>query len=364
MNMVSMQHQPTRTHIRWTPDEQRRVIDDAAFHLRGMLHMIPQSDDTVGCQLFFSQLRAAQHRQLPPDRRRKLVGRQELSESFIADLARRLKDPPKEQPEHYPWHPDKQPGLVRLQIPDTRSSANGHSHAHAPTAESSNSQQSISTEVPKVPELSAPVAPTEPKLVEAVEPPKTVEVGLGQMRVELSSASDVDIFAEALKRMLGVASAVTEMKKLLPTQEQLAMLADLHEMQKLLVDETGKITSSVAQLTERMKALEGDVTKLEKAHEERPTDRLIPRVAILGCRKYEVEHIRQGCEAIGLKIDFRHYDQDESPRKIHADWAISLKWLSHSWDNQIKDAIPAGKYVFLNGGVGMAVNQLKTWFQT
>lgn len=322
--------------------------------------MIPQSDDTVGCQLFFSQLRGAQQRQLPPERRRKLIGRQELSDNFIADLARRLKDPPKEKPPQYEWHPDKQPGLVRLQIPDTH----GPARQQTPPP---NAHETISSEVPQVPKppeevpaVSAPVPVAE--IPAKTEQPHKVLVSVEPAR--LSTFSDEEIFSETLRRMLGISKVIAGIQERLPTKEQLAMLSDLHQMQQLVVEETGKITGSVSQLAERMKQVEQDVTKLEKSHDERPTDKLIPRVAILGCRKYEVEHIRQGCEQVGLKLDFRHYDQDESPRKIHAEWAISLKWLSHSWDDQIKAAIPNGKYVFLNGGVGMAVNQLKTWFQT
>lgn len=360
--MVSMQQpQPTRTHIRWTPDEQRRVIDDTAFHLKGMMHMIPQSDDTVGCQILFTTMRAAQHRQLPPDRRRKLVGRTELNDSFIAELARRLKDPPKECPEHYPWHPDKQPGLVRLQIPDAKE-VKPRAHGETlplPIAENHSTEvAAANSSVPPTPTPVVPVAEIPAK----TEQPHKVLVSVEPAR--LSTFSDEEIFAETLRRMIGISKLVQGIEERLPTKEQLVMLGELHEMQKLVVDETGKLGEAQKQMAERMKSLEADVTKLERANDERPTDRLIPRVAILGCRKYEVEHIRQGCEAVGLKIDFRHYDQDESPRKIHADWAISLKWLSHSWDSQIKDCIGPGKYVFLNGGVGMAVNQLKTWFQS
>lgn len=109
----------------------------------------------------------------------------------------------------------------------------------------------------------------------------------------------------------------------------------------------------------RFAELENRITSTP-APEER---KKLPRVAILGCRLYEMEHIRDGCKAAGLALDFRHYDQDQAPRQFQADYAISLKWLNHSWDDQCKRAVPsADHYKFLNGGVGTAIQQLKTWF--
>ena len=66
----------------------------------------------------------------------------------------------------------------------------------------------------------------------------------------------------------------------------------------------------------------------------------------------------------GLEIDFRFYDPDASPHRIKADYALGLKCTNHAWVAQAKEGVPGGNYVFVPGGAGMAINQLKTWFQT
>jgi hypothetical protein len=341
---------PTKVLIRWSSTEAQRLIDDVAWHCAdlGIKH-IPPADDRITCQLFFSIVRAAQERQLPVDRRRKLAGRQELNDGFIQDMNRRLANPPKEKPVPF-WVTDRgQPVTAsgRAEPTPVTEAVRDGLLTQVPVREVTPSPAKEAVPIAEIPAKSE----TAHKVLVSVEPAR------------LRSFTDEEIFSEALRRMVGIANMVEAFQKRLPTPEQLSMLANIEEMQKLLVEETGVIRKEQDRQATEMKAIAADVSKLSDAVAEAPRKDVLPRVAILGCRRYEVEHIRQGCEAVGLKLDFRHYDQDEKPRKIHADWAISLKWLSHSWDDQIKAAIPNGKYVFLNGGVGMAVNQLKTWFQ-
>lgn len=335
-------------NIRWTPEEQTRLIADAAYHLhRNDFKSIPSGNDIIACQMFMGVLRSAQDRQMPPDRRRKLSSRQELNDSFIAELSRRIQNPPAEEPLPF-WIKPKAEAVARVT-----------------EAAIKELQQQDQAPVP----VSRIETPAEPIQV-AELPAKSEEAHRVLVSVapsSLRSFSDDEIFAETHRRfalMLGLPEKLEALEKRVPTAEQLNLLAELVEMQKLVVEETATIRKDQAAMTARMNAFEAELRKVNTAVVEAPTSELIPRVAILGCRKYEMEHIRQGCEEVGLKLDFRHYDQDENPRKIHAEYAISLKWLNHAWDGQIKDAIANGKYVFLNGGVGMAVNQLKTWFQT
>jgi len=304
---------------------------------------MPPGHDLMACQIFFSILRSAQDRQLPADRRRKLTGRQELSDPFIMELNRRILEPPATEPKPF-WIPEKK-SETQLEI----------------------IKREIAPPVP-VPAV-AEQRPPEPIHVAEIpaktETPHSVLVSVSP--TSLRSFSDDEIFAETHRRFamtLGLSAKVEALEKRIPTVEQLSLLTELAEMQKLIVEETGALAKNQEALIHRLDSFEAELRKVNTAVGEAPTANLIPRVAILGCRRYEMEHIRQGCEEVGLKLDFRHYDQDENPRKIHAEYAISLKWLNHSWDGQIKDAIANGKYVFLNGGVGMAVNQLKTWFQS
>lgn len=91
------------------------------------------------------------------------------------------------------------------------------------------------------------------------------------------------------------------------------------------------------------------------------TRKVLPRVAIIGCQRYEFDHIQQGAKGAGLQLDFRHYDQDSHPRPVHAEWVISMKWISHDWARQI-NSMPTDHKKFISGGVGTVINQLKQWF--
>jgi len=330
-------------NIRWTPEEQSRLTDDAAYHLnRNDFKTIPSGNDIIACQMFMGILRSAQDRQMPPERRRKLTGRQELSDPFITELARKIANPPAQEPLPF-WIKPKVEAVAKIEVP--------------------RDNQPIPQPVSRIEKPSEPIQVAE--LPAKSEEAHRVLVSVAPS--SLRSFSDDEIFAETHRRfalMLGLPAKVEALEKRVPTAEQLTLLNELAEMQKMIMEETAGMRKSQDAVMARLDVFEAELKKVNTAVVEAPTTNLIPRVAILGCRRYEMEHIRQACEEVGLKLDFRHYDQDENPKKIHAEYAISLKWLNHSWDTQIKDAIANGKYVFLNGGVGMAVNQLKTWFQS
>lgn len=333
--MISMAT-PTRNLIRWTPAEQTRVIDDAAYHLSiDNWRAMPPSHDIVACQLFFAMIRKAIERQLPPERRRKLMGRHELSPSFTAELLKRLVNPPTSSAPYWAARSHEQDRVKAESTPPV-----------APAT----TEDSADLHVAEIPATSE----TAHRVLVSVSPTR------------LKDFTDDELFAETQRRfgaLLSLPTRLDQLERRLPTPEQFALFGELAEMQKLILEETSVMRKEQDRFEERVREFEQEMNKLSTAVGEAPKAKLLPRIAILGCRRYEMEHIRQGCEEVGLKLDFRHYDQDEKPKKIHADYAISLKWLNHSWDNQIKDCIANGKYVFLNGGVGMAVNQLKTWFQ-
>ncbi len=135
-------------------------------------------------------------------------------------------------------------------------------------------------------------------------------------------------------------------------------VGELEELNAMQAEDLSQMRKEYQQVQQRIANLETALQGLPKAEKK------LPRVAIVGCLRYQFDHITHAADAAGLELDFRHYDQETNPTKLSADWAIILKWGSHAWQDQINSAIPAGQHIFLNGGIGMAVNQLKTWFQS
>lgn len=142
-------------------------------------------------------------------------------------------------------------------------------------------------------------------------------------------------------------------------QQSAAKVSELEQLTVMQAEDNNRLMKADIALNQRLAALEARLALVNTTTEK------LPRVAIVGCRLYEFEHIRQGAEAAGLKLDLRHYDQEANPTKISADWAILMKWGRHAWQDQINAAITnTDRRIFLNGGVGMVITQLKTWFQS
>lgn len=131
-------------------------------------------------------------------------------------------------------------------------------------------------------------------------------------------------------------------------------LQGLEDGQLAIMDELGKDREETAK---RFADLENKITIAAGQPKK-----ALPRVALLGCQGYVMEHIKQGCETAGIRVEFRMYEQGSVVRGINADYALSLRFLDHATHKQVTDALPHDHYKFINGGVSMALAQLKEWF--
>lgn len=132
-------------------------------------------------------------------------------------------------------------------------------------------------------------------------------------------------------------------------------LAELGQWKEAILGEMSELHKEVGQL--RVQIANGSHLLPE------PPKKVLPRVAIVACQRFMFEHITRGAEARGIKCEWHHYGQDEKPKKVHAEWAISLRWGGHSWDDQLKISIPnPDRRVFLSGGTSEAIKQLEAWF--
>lgn len=133
----------------------------------------------------------------------------------------------------------------------------------------------------------------------------------------------------------------------------------LEESNRFLLDEFAKVSASHEQI---MRRLAGHDTALSSLPAQ--ARQTLPRVAIVACRKDEMDHIERGAEKHGLKLDFRLYEQNANPKSIDADYAIMMKWGGHDHQDQVNAAIKdPSRRVFTNGGVSAVIAQLRTWFQ-
>lgn len=143
------------------------------------------------------------------------------------------------------------------------------------------------------------------------------------------------------------------MAKLFETLGQCeAGLNELRDFNNLLVEEN-------SQIGRHMSELHVEITNLRGTAKKR-----LPIVAILGCQPHVYQHIVDGAKSTGIELDFRHYEQGAKARPFHADYAIALQWLDHAWTDQLHNAVPdRARYKYIGqGGVGMAIKQLKEWF--
>lgn len=133
-------------------------------------------------------------------------------------------------------------------------------------------------------------------------------------------------------------------------------MRELKGLSDLLIEESQRAEYRHQDMLQRM-------ARIEPAMKIAPVvEKPLPKVAIIGCRRDEFEHIAQKCRTTGIRCDLRLYEQNTKPTRIHAEWAIRLKWAGHEWADQVRVSIPRGQYVFMDGGTGMAVAQLKAWF--
>lgn len=131
-----------------------------------------------------------------------------------------------------------------------------------------------------------------------------------------------------------------------------AAINELRDFNNMLVEENAGTKRHINELHVEITNLRGRAKKR------------LPVVAICGCQPHIFHHITDGAKTAGIELDFRHYEQGSKARPFHADYAIAMHWLGHDWDDQIHNAVPdRSRAKFLgNGGVGMAIKQLKEWF--
>lgn len=188
-----------------------------------------------------------------------------------------------------------------------------------------------------------------------VKAPTQVEVETKQVEVETAQPLGGVEAAVALVRQIFANSAVNAAKLKAQSNE----LADLRGWRELIIDEMSWLKQQLAGL----KGLNPvPVPAPVPFLPETPREKL-PTVAIVGCRRYEFQHIIDGTKKAHLRCNFVHYDQDSQVRSIHADYAIAMKWANHGWQDQMDIAIKdRARNVFTNGGVTSVVKQLTEWF--
>lgn len=128
---------------------------------------------------------------------------------------------------------------------------------------------------------------------------------------------------------------------------------DIDALQELQSEEFARQQAEIAALNRRILDLEG------KGEGNGVINAPEITVVVLGCRKYEFDHVVNAFKSSRYPIKFKHFDQDASPRQFEADYVVSLKWLNHSWDSHARNAVKDPQhYKFLNGGVKTAIDTI------
>lgn len=121
-----------------------------------------------------------------------------------------------------------------------------------------------------------------------------------------------------------------------------------------------KIKTLENDFNERLAELEN---RLKTAPVTAPEKKKRPLVAVLGCDDQMMEHLRTACTHAGIEVEFRHYHNDSNPKPVHADRALSFRFVDHRWHDQLKISFPDKNHrQFVPGGIGMAVQVIKAWF--
>jgi len=117
------------------------------------------------------------------------------------------------------------------------------------------------------------------------------------------------------------------------------------------------LMEDIEKLNERISTLEKQRVTIPALPKEK-----LPTVALLGMRKDEFDIIKEACDSKNLALDLRLFEQDTKPRPVNCEWAVAMHFMSHAWNDQVKDSVPSGQYTFLRGGVWQVVQQLELWF--
>lgn len=295
--------------VRWTSEEVAAVaVKTAALMIDQGIHVVPDSRDKFGRGMFLGIARWAMREVLPRDRQRSVHTSLRLGKPVIALVTKTLaaaRNKPAAAPSPAP--------LI----------------AKPPTAE---------IQPP-------PPAPVQP----AASEPAGNSLELEEMSPVALVARLADVAAELGRR------AVLSVDKLAQSLSglQARVSQDIDALQELQSEEFARQQAEIAALNRRILDLEG------KGEGNGVINAPEITVVVLGCRKYEFDHVVNAFKSSRYPIKFKHFDQDASPRQFEADYVVSLKWLNHSWDSHARNAVKDPQhYKFLNGGVKTAIDTI------
>lgn len=308
---------PDHGWVVWSYDEKKALAKAAVEELRrDGLNIVPEQGDRFGSSLIIRAITLAQKKIFPPERWRGKLHRTMLAAagkrtpSVITLMEEAIKVPP--PPKEKPVEPTPPAAVVPPPIQPPAEPA------PAPVAEAS----------------SAPLAiPRLPEMLRELDVHKLADAG----------------------PMTQAALVLTSMMHQFESRFREGM-----QMQTLLVEETDSLRKQLSSLQEE----HGKLVATMQNHRppEAPLEAPRPTVAVLGCQKYEFDQIAAKAEERGLKLQFRHYDQESKPRPIVGTHALLMKWISHTWQEHVDKSIPRGQWAFVAGGLTKAVLQLEVWF--
>lgn len=298
--------------IKWSFDEIATVTAATApFLIKQGIHYLPDKSDRTGSGFLLEAIKRGQE-VLPAERRRfgaTFTSRNRFPTRFWDKLKLALK--------HAPHQLVPSPAVTEAQT-------NGQ-HAPAP----------------------APEAQTPPSASQAWSVTAITE-GLGSTPTQHL----VSELVSRLFRMLETKSAPMQLEEIQRTLEE------RRKYDELLTEEMAELRKQVEALTRfRPVPVASDGTS---EHEQERSK--LPRVAVLGMFKDQFDVVQHEASKLGIAAELRFYDKEQKPREVNADYAISGRWVNHSWLDQVKRGVPHSKIAFFRGGVGQAISQLLVWF--
>ncbi len=392
--------------VYWTSTEQDQLATAVAEQLAAFeIRTVPLMSDKRNGRIFLRAIQETQQKLLKPHRQRTLRTRQDLGAKFCGRLAEMLKDQA---------GPSNKDQVARAEggegANDQGSIPNDQGGEAVVETDEGNTRNNVRWTLPEAMKLADHIAGQMLKQGFPDVPPKGDRLGrtmvmdmhrLAQAKVlirdrrrlDISACNITEEFWDGVRLSLARQAAdqgpsdkeqATNGERILPPeirpwQEVISAVPDgevgaflaarmgarteqLETFVDLLVESITDLREKNEKLAGRLDRLENPGATMAEKTEGDETAQPRPRVAILGCRRYEFLHIKIGCEKLGLKLNLRHYDQDAVASTVHADYAIVMKFCLHSWHDQVRRAIPRDHARFLGGGITSVLRQLKEWF--
>ena len=314
---------PTHTRICWTDTEFDHVAKATATELlKQNIHTLPDQSDRASGSFCIAAASLAQQSTLPQERRRNCFTRQNYGPYFWDRVAQYLKMPQLVQyVPHQPEVPAPSPIVVKEEH---------KSEAVSSVTLPSNENHRVEVNV-RMGRTPLEDYPTE-ELLTAVA-----------RRLSAGGSQEVAKVNESVRGLVEVVNKLERQVATLTNYDEL-VTQELDDMRRQLADMRNQVNNQERRVEER--------TKVETK------DKV--RVALIGCRKDEYDLVMS--QITDLNVDLRHYDQDAKARPIHADWAIMMKWASHTWHDHVTNDIKRGQWTHCRGGISQVVAQLRVWF--